>query len=233
MTKKDFQKLDDAARRNVAKKYGWRQSSYLDWKIEEDYIFFLFHCEPKDAWIEVKPLYFDDLWWEITGIFKNVKKPPMSLRGNGAAAISAQEIATYDVFVNDTNSYTAEDLEEIWYRIFRKAASDVLQFLKENPDANTFFPDESKVRAFNNDRLDYIMALLHNNREEEAIAIIMEAKRKDHKCYMRFLNGDGYDAILEWCKKRKKSTEKCPPDTTTRNSLIDKIGNKLEKIFKK
>lgn len=54
--------------------------------------------------------------------------------------------------------------------------------------------------AFNNDRLDYIMALLHNNREEEAIAIIMEAKNKDHKCYMRFPNGDGYDAILEWCK---------------------------------
>ena len=231
MTKKDFQKLDDAARRNVAKKYGWRQSSYFDWKIEEDYIFFLFHCEPKDAWLEVKPLYFDDLWWEITGIFKNGKKPPMSLRGNGADSISAQEIATYDVFVNDTNSYTAEDLGEIWDRIFRKAASDVLQFLKENPDANTFFPDESKVRAFNNDRLDYIMALLHNNREEEAIAIIMEAKGKDHKCYMRFLNGDGYDAILEWCKKRKKSTEKCPPDTTTRNSLIDKIGNIIRKYF--
>ena len=77
------------------------------------------------------------------------------------------------------------------------------------------------------------MALLHNNREEEAIAIIMEAKNKDHKCYMRFPNGDGYDAILEWCKKRKESTEKCTPDTTTRNSFIDKIGNKLVKIFKK
>lgn len=113
MTNKDFQKLDDAARRNVAKKYGWRQSSYLDWKVEKGYIFILLHCEPKDAWLEVKPLYFDDLWWEITGIFRNEKKPPMSRRGNGADAISAQEIATYDALVNDTNSYTAEDLEEI------------------------------------------------------------------------------------------------------------------------
>ena len=244
MTKKEFQKIDDAARRIVSKKYGWRQSSYLNWKVEEGYIFILFHCEPKEAFMEVKPLYFDDLWWEIIGIFKNVKKPPMSLRGWGVDAITGQKIATYDAMVNDTNSYTTEDLEKIWDEVFKKAETDVLQFLKENPDANTFFPDESKVQAFNKDRLDYIMALLHNNRDEEAIAIITEAKSKGHKCYFRHITGgDGYDAILKWCEKRKETQNNCssdiPKDNCSSNiaapskSLFKKIGDKLGKIFKK
>lgn len=235
MTKKDFQKMDDAARRIVSKKYGWRQNSYFNWKVEEGYIFILFCYQQGETSLEVKPLYFDDLWWEITGIFKNEKKPPMSLRGNGVAAICAQKVATYNAVEHDTDSYVAEDLEKIWDGVFKKAETDVLKFLRENPDANTFFPDESKIRTFDNDRLDYIMALLHNNRDEEAIAIITEAKSKGHKCYFRHVNGgDGYDDILEWCKKRKESdNEKCSSDTNTpQKTLFDKVGDKLAKIFK-
>ena len=201
MTRKDFQKNDDAARKKVAKRYGWRQSGYLDWKVEKDYFFCLLHLQPKDASLEVKPLYFDDLWWEITGMFEKEKRPSMSLRGWGCAAISSQEIARYDVIVNNPDCYTVDILEEIWNGVFEKVSSDVYQFLKDHPDANTFYPDESRVRAMDNDRLDYIMALLHNNRSEEAISIIAEAKNKKHMCSYRGHKGDSYDYILEWCKR--------------------------------
>ena len=201
MTQKEFRKIDDAARRIVAKKYGWRQSGYLNWIVEKDYYFSLLHLQPKDAIFEVKPLYFDDLWWEISGMFKNEKKPPMSLRGWGCAAISSQEIARYDVIVNNPDSYTADVLEKVWNEVFEKLSSDVHQFLKDYPDANTFFPDESRVRAFDRDRLDYIMALLHNDRYEEVISIITDAKSKNHECSFRGSKGDSYDYILEWCEK--------------------------------
>lgn len=201
MTLKEFQKIDDAARRIVAKKYGWRQSGYLNWKVEKDYYFSFLHLQPKDASLEVKPLYFDDLWWEISGLFENEKKPPMSLRGNGCAAISSQEIARYDVIVNNPDCYTVDILKEVWNGVFEKVSSDVQKFLKDYPDANTFFPDESKVRAFDSDRLYYIMALLHNNRYEEVISIITEAKSKNHKCSFRGSKGDSYDYIHEWCEK--------------------------------
>lgn len=244
MTKKEFQKINDAARRIVSKKYGWRQNSYFNWKVEDGYIFTLFCYLYGEASLEVKPLYFDDLWWEITGTFRYEKKPPMSLRCNGSAAICAQKIATYNAVEHDTDRYVTEGLEEIWDGVFKKAETNVRQFLKENPDANTFFPDESKTQAFSNDRLDYIMALLHSNRDEEVIAIITEAKSKGHKCYLRYMTGgDGYDAILAWCKKRKEpknniSTD-IPKDNCSSNiaapnkSLFKKIRDKLEKIFKK
>ena len=201
MTKKDFIKVDDAARKTVAKKYGWRQSSYLNWKVEKNYYFSFLHLQTKDASLEVKPLYFDDLWWEISGMFENEKKPPMSLRGNGCAAINSQEIARYDVIVNNPDCYTVDRIEDIWNDVFEKVSSDVHQFLKDYPDANTFFPDESRVRAFNKDRLDYMMALLHNNRSDEVISIIAEAKSKNYKCSYRGSKGDSYDYILEWCKR--------------------------------
>lgn len=201
MSKKDFQKIDDAARKIVAKKYGWRQSGWLNWKVEKDYYFSFLHLQPKDASLEVKPLYFDDLWWEITSMFENEKKPPMSLRGWGCAAISSQEIARYDVIVNNPEFYTVDGIEDIWNDVFEKVSLDVHQFLKDYPDANTFFPDESRVRAFNKDRLDYMMALLHNNHFEEVIFIITEAKSKNHKCSFRGSKGDSYDYILEWCKR--------------------------------
>ena len=139
MTKKEFQKINDAARRIVSKKYGWRQNSYFNWKVEDGYIFTLFCYLYGEASLEVKPLYFDDLWWEITGTFRYEKKPPMSLRCNGSAAICAQKIATYNAVEHDTDRYVTEGLEEIWDGVFKKAETNVRQFLKENPDANTFF----------------------------------------------------------------------------------------------
>lgn len=45
------------------------------------------------------------------------------------------------------------------------------------------------------------MALLHNNRYEEVISFITEAKSKNHKCSFRGSKGDSYDYILEWCEK--------------------------------
>ena len=202
MTRKEFQKIDDAARKTVAKKYGWRQSGYLNWKVEKDYYFSFLHLQPKDASLEVKPLYFDDLWWEISGMFENIKKPPMSLRGWSCYAISSQEIARYDVIVNDPDCYTVDTMEELWNGVFEKVSSDIHQFLKDYPDANTFFPDKSRVKAIDQDRLDYIMALLHNNRSEEVMSIIAEAKSENHICSFRGSKGDSYDYILEWCERK-------------------------------
>lgn len=200
MDKKTIKKIDDAARKNVAKKYGWRQSGYLDWKVEKDFYFSLLYLQPKDASLEVKPLYFDDLWWEISGMFEHTNKPPMSLRGLGAAAICSQEIARYDVIDNSLDDYTIDNYEKTWNRVFEKVSSDIHQFLEIHPDANTFFPDENKVRSCDNDRLDYIMALLHNHHYEEVISVISKAKSKKHLCSFRGHKGDSYDYILEWLR---------------------------------
>lgn len=64
------------------------------------------------------------------------------------------------------------------------------------------------------------MALLHNNRSEEVISIIAEAKSKNHKCSFRGSKGDSYDYILEWCKRN------------TKNLLLHYRYNSLNKLIK-
>ena len=52
------------------------------------------------------------------------------------------------------------------------------------------------------DRLLYLMALIHNGKEDEALAIIKEARKKKHSCMFRSgMFSDSYTYIRRWCKR--------------------------------
>lgn len=55
MTSKELQKMLDATRRDVGREHGFRQSSYINFKIEKGY-FFSLHFSLEDARLEVKPM---------------------------------------------------------------------------------------------------------------------------------------------------------------------------------
>lgn len=67
-------------RRSESRKYGFRQSSYINFKVDGGY-FFCLSFLTDEARLTVKPMYADDLWWDIWDASEN-KKEPMSLRGN-------------------------------------------------------------------------------------------------------------------------------------------------------
>ena len=64
MTDKEYQKMIADARRSVSRKYGFRQSSYVNFKVESGYFFCLYFLTG-DVRLTVKPMYADDLWWNI------------------------------------------------------------------------------------------------------------------------------------------------------------------------
>lgn len=196
MNKKEFTKINDSIRKEVSRQYGWKQNSYLNWKVEKGYFFCQIHLPPQ-AILEVKPLYVDDLWWEISEAFKDAKKPPMSLRGNGAIAIGSQVINEYRTCSDCSSS--PDEIKASWKSFFDQATQDIQVFLKENPDADSFIPQEDKVRSLDGDRLLYIMTLLHHKQIEEVVEIINEARQKRHMCSYRGPLGDSYDYILRWC----------------------------------
>ena len=67
------------------------------------------------------------------------------------------------------------------------------------------------------DRLLYLMALLHNGKEEDALAIIKEARKNKHRCiFQSGMFSDSYTYIRRWCNREQ---------TTIR------IGNVFESIF--
>ena len=169
MTQRELDKISNAARRSAAKALGWKQRDYINWRVEQGYFFCLLDLNP--ARLEVKPLYADDLWWDIFEMPEN-KSEPMSLRGNGAFSLEGITINTYDEMVVD-EATDAEYLEAYWKAIIEKAHHDMQQFIHDNPDAEAYIPeievDETRDCTI---ALVRLMALIHNGREDEAVEFI-------------------------------------------------------------
>ena len=197
MTDKEYRKIIADARRSVSRKYGFRQSSYINFKVEGGYFFCLFFLTG-EARLTVKPLYADDLWWDIWGATEN-KKEPLSLRGIGAYTLSGQVLASYEI----KNITDKSKLENQFEQLFNGATAEITKFIADNPDADTFYPDESKM-DHDPDRLLYLMALIHNGKEEEALSIIKEARKNKHRCiFQSGMFSDSYTYIRRWCNREQ------------------------------
>lgn len=73
MTDREYQKMIADARRGVSRKNGFRQSSYINFKVEDGYFFCLYFLT--DVRLTVKPMYADDLWWDIWESTENKNEP--------------------------------------------------------------------------------------------------------------------------------------------------------------
>ena len=198
MTDREYQKMRADARRGVSRKYGFRQSSYINFKVEDGYFFCLYFLT--DVRLTVKPMYADDLWWDIWESTEN-KNEPLSLRGTGAYSLSGQILATYEI--KDTTDRS--ELESLFEQVFHNATAEIKKFIADNPDADHFYPDESKM-DHDPDKLLYLMALIHNGREEDVLAIIKDARKNKHRCMFRSgWYSDSYTYIKRWCNHNNKN----------------------------
>lgn len=211
MTRKELKKKIADERRRQGRKYGFRQSTYINFKVESGYFFCIYNFSGNIK-LTVKPMYADDLWWEIWGAEDN-KNEPLSLRGTGAFSLSGQVLETYNVIEPDSD-FEPEQLAQEFDRLFENVNSRIAEFLSQNPDADIFYPDEDKM-YFDPDRLLYLIALIHNGRECEVVEIIKQARQNKHKCVFRSgLMSDSYTFILRWCK---------------RDNLVFRVWHKLSK----
>ena len=209
----DLEKKDTLCRRIVSKKFGWKQSSFINWKVEGGYYFYLEHLNCySEATLYVKPLYIDDLWWDVFEMSSN-KKAPMSLRGNGTFSLDGVKILkTPDLFDIRTNErgaeyelekiqkYSNEDIEKIWDDVFQQIEDEVKRFLKENPDPDSYFPEEEKCHEYY-----MLITYLHAGDRQKVLDKIAEFRAIPNRIKSRlgaFYDGktrDGLDFIEAWC----------------------------------
>lgn len=197
MTDKEYNKMIADVRRSVSRKYGFRQSSYVNFKVESGYFFCLYFLTG-DVRLTVKPMYADDLWWNIWDASDN-KNEPLSLRGTGAYSLSGQILTSDEI----TKVADKGELTNIIDGMFKNATDAISKFIIANPNADTFFPDESKM-DYDPDRLLYLMALIHNGKEEDALAIIKETRKNKHRCiFQSGMFSDSYTYICRWCNREQ------------------------------
>ncbi len=199
MKRGELRKLSDSARRKVSRNFGFRQSGYINRIVKDGYFFCLQHLGFASVYLEAKPMYADDLWWDIFNLSEN-KKCPTSLRGIGAFSIHAAQLKEY-AFLNEcAEENNEEELSKKWQNIFCLAVQDIENFLRNHPNADTFIPN--KNCNYDADKLLYFITLLHNGRKNEVVQAIKELKAKGHSCqFCDWASGmDSYDFILKWCK---------------------------------
>lgn len=198
MTSKELQKMLDTTRRDVGREHGFRQSSYINFKVENGY-FFCLYFSLEAARLEAKPMYADELWWEIWEANEN-KRESLSLRGKGAYALSGQ-VLTKIAVLGDRRDFDNIDIRQFYERVFNEANTEIKRFLLLNPDADSFVPDESRT-YHDPDRLLYLMTLIHSGNNQEVLSIIKEARQNKHRCEFRSgLFEDSYTYIRRWCKR--------------------------------
>ena len=207
MNSKEYNKKIADARRNESRKFGFRQSSYINFKVEAGYFFCLYFLT-EEARLTVKPMYADELWWDIWNATEN-KNEPLSLRGTGAYSLSGQVLASYKIAETTDDSKLADMFEAV----FHAATAEILIFLTTNPDADKFFPDETKM-DHDPDRLLYLMALIHHGREEEVLAIIKDARQNKHSCMFQ------------------RQLHLCPPLVQSRTGKRRTYATRLEILFR-
>ena len=164
-----------------------------------------------EATLYVKPLYIDDLWWDVFEMSSN-KKEPMSLRGNGAFALDGVRIMeTPDLFdiraeeseyeLEKIQKYSDEDIEKIWDDVFQQIEDEVKRFLKENPDPDSYFPGEEHCHGYY-----ALITYLHAGDRQKVLDKIAEFRatpgRIRSPMKRSFDDGktrDGLDFIEAWC----------------------------------
>lgn len=200
LTNSQKEKLKNDARRIVARKYGFKQHSYSNWTVRNDYFFFLHDINGVKLY--VKPLYMDDLLWEIV---HHDKIKPMSLRANGCLVAAGDMISEFPdplAWDADDSNFAEKNAEELWEKIFSKCDKEINRFLIKNPNVEDY-----EVSRDVPDYFQYLMYLCHHNRFEDAVEYIKERREAGLRVSINYLMEDGssknaIDFILEHCQER-------------------------------
>ena len=154
--------------------------------------------------MEVKPLFVDDLWWDIFEMPEN-KQAPKSLRGLGAFAITGVKLKEYTIFDSNKISksdYSEGEIEKNWDDVFRNAEIDIASFLKENPVPESFSP--SDLQKYGMISLLYTLMMdIHSGNVSKALETINTFKAHGISSGYKGPKGDAFEYIIEWCKKRQ------------------------------
>lgn len=203
------QDLIDQTIKIVEKKYGIKKSGWARWITKAGYIFEISNIFNADENaliynIFVKPIYVDDLLWEIIGYEKEIR--PFSLRINGGLAVSGILMFNHKWHIDGDSGYTQENLISMFDSIYSEILSLICEFIDKYPDPNTYYNEDIN----DSNRLITILMLCHNNRFKEVVDIIGKevAEHKLSGLIFEMPDGnwkDAYTFIIDYCKNREPS----------------------------
>lgn len=185
--------------KQLIKHYGYKQIDGRVWTIQNEFIFVLFpfikNHEDKpvlEITYSVKPLFVDDILWDIMGMESN-KNEPLSLRVNCAFALfgvefSKKEYILEKLEVEELSSYLEDSLK--WFCTLLKT---------KKGNENTWFNDvESSEPTYYHCDIMRLMLMIKFEQFSNVIKYL-----DDHDVTGFTVSGKSIDNMIrDYCKKR-------------------------------
>ena len=127
------EKYINNVRRSVGKKYKFRQTDYVNWKIRDGFYFCLKTLTPKKTELFVKPLYMDDLYWKMVN--PSGMKWSDNDRWYGVEGYLIWEERLPKSLVAE---FSPEQSERIWEDVYQKVEWEINSFLRKYPHPDCF-----------------------------------------------------------------------------------------------
>lgn len=199
---KEKQKIEDAARRKIGKRYGFMQSSWSNWMIKDGYFFYVSHVDFGKVSFYVKPCYYDDLFWNDVKV--NDWNSPDSYRAVASDA-PAFLLFEQDIPLIKNNDFTMENCEMVWDKVFKCLQEQMETFLSKNPDVESFtLEDNDSVGLSENVDLARMLEMLYRKRFGDALAFAISLIEKGENGGRTWVYGDStksiYDYIVDCCR---------------------------------
>ena len=121
------------ARKSVGRKYKFRQSDYVNWKIKDGFFFCLETFTLKETKLFVKPLYMDDLYWKMVNPFGMKWSDHDRWSGVDGYLIWKEQLPKSLVA-----EFSPEQSEQIWEDIYQKVEREIASFLQKYPHPDCF-----------------------------------------------------------------------------------------------
>jgi len=204
--KAKIKELDKALMKIVRqhmKPYGFKTKSNCIWVVQNNFFFYmvLFMGRSDDEHqlnvkIYAKPMYVDDLLWELLNMSSN-KNEPLSLRANGAFTVFGVPVVDDDLKLE---SLEMEDFELLIKDALKKLDS-LLRKIKGNEET-WFYAEEKKHNSYFQDDALRLMILLHFEKYEETMDYINNSDNDNGG----FQDGNDslYDRVMAYCKAKAK-----------------------------
>ena len=202
ISSEEKKKIEDAARRKIGKRYGFKQSSWSNWLIKDGYFFYVSHVDFGKVSFYVKPCYYDDLIWNDVKV--NDWNSPDSYRAIASDA-PAFLLFEQDIPLIKNNDFTMENCEMVWNKVFKEAQERMETFLSKNPDVESFtLENNDSVGLSENVDLARMLEMLYRKRYEVALALACSLIEKGENGGKTWVYGDStkslYDYIVDCCR---------------------------------
>lgn len=214
MKGREIEKIAKDIRRAIGKIYKYKQSDYINWKIQDGYFFCLkaslyYNTKIHNMYPElyVKPVYIDDIYWKIIYPHRE-KKLPDSLRGNGLMGHVNEEIWKDRTPETLNTAFLPEVFEQSMKDIFLKAEQKISAFLQKYPNPDLF--GEFLAATGGGCTLMKILVLINEGKFAEAGQLAKEHHLFGHGVSNWYVMGEGenrrekseYEFIMEYCQSK-------------------------------